>query len=183
MMIVSGALLNDTYYLPEEASGKNTYKCPKCFKNVVLKTSIFKKSKFIHIGETSCDYYNKPREIDVAKNIFIKALRNKKVKEILWQCRKCNGINYRIGEPSVIDYEDGDVITFGMDSEIIITNNGTLKYTFVVTYVHNPKLFKPEPWFEIKVQDIIEERKHLSNIVCSRTRFCKKCTKPSSKVL
>ena len=178
-----GALLSDTYYIPEEAKRKTVYKCPKCFKCVLLKTSLFKKSKFVHYNETSCDYYSTPNEREIAKHILLKALRNRKVKEIMWECKKCEMINYKNREPAVIEYDDNDVITFGMDSEIIITNNGKLKYTFVINYVHNPTIYKPEPWFEIKVEDILEERKHLTNIVCSRHRLCRKCSKPASKVL
>lgn len=172
--------MNGVYTLPRDAKAKAFYRCPKCMRDVFLRKRILKPTKFEHVDETSCDHFSFPDKKELAKQIILNALRKRKIKEIIWSCNKCENANFRIGEPTPIRYDDNDMISLGENSDIIITNNGVVKYTFIISHGHNINLFRPEPWFEFNVEDVLDDHKHLTAAVCIRSHICRHCVKKIS---
>lgn len=184
-----GALLNGKYILPKNAEKNIKYTCPQCNKIAILKKGNIRIPHFAHKVDTNsgCNYYNHPGESDIhklAKHTLADALEKRIVKEIVWECGKCKTVSDGPGFSVDIEYKDGDVVKVeyrgdGYIADVAVLNNGKVRYIFEVLNTHRTTTnCRPEPWFEILADDIVnpEPDMDLDSFVCRRTHYCIPCT-------
>lgn len=173
------------------ANKNNTYKCPSCDKDIILKDGPIRERHFSHLkSDNPCVYYNNPTETDIHKNskLFLKSLIEKEIDiKIIKTCTKCNTIDL-IDLPKIDD-----------NSEVIIEHpfmyNGKQKYADLCIINKNTnkmiilEIFhthqtdendRPEPWYEIKTDELFDKATDIENhlkIKCTRSFICNKCIK------
>ena len=173
-----GAINKETeqYEYPKIANKKNKYKCPHCLKDVIFKKGKIKQPHFAHYkSENPCCYYDRPCESQIhkdAKMLMKKILDDKCNIFIERNCNYCqlNGqpLNYSDNYDIFSDdytettkayieynfkYNDSNKY-----ADIALLENDTIKYIFEIYYKHKTlETDRPEPWFEIKAEDLINK--------------------------
>ena len=156
---------NNEYVRPEDAIKNIQYKCPECRKDIIFKKGKIKRAHFAHKNtENKCMYYIRPSESQKHKDskLRLKALIHKGIKiKIIKNICKCNKI-----EAEVLEYKDG----YKAVNEYSFTLNGLRCYAdlayvknlkiidFIIEVVYTHKTSecsRPEPWYEIKADDIL----------------------------
>lgn len=177
-----GALNKQTneYEYPAIASKLNSYKCPHCSSDVILKKGEIKRHHFAHkTSEKGCTYYERPNESQIhkdAKNLLYSLLKSKTELNIKRKCVRCNGIYHVDGEwkghtISKNNYEDGDPIpmleySFNFNGKnkradvALVYESSNVCDTHIFEICHtNPTLEcdRPEPWFEFNALTLIND--------------------------
>jgi hypothetical protein len=176
-MVLLGAIQvdNDAYILPCDAEKGKLYKCIGCQQKVILKKGNVRKIHFAHHSQTNtCYFFEHPNESEihkVAKYKLYSWLKNKKPIIIGWSCCKPHRYNnYLCGvsegdmEHEVVYAENDEIIVEYRDvnnkyvADVAVINKGVVKYIFEIKHTHSTvSNVRPEPWFEIKAQEIFEE--------------------------
>jgi hypothetical protein len=190
-------VITNEYVLPYKAEKNNKYKCIDCQKKVVLKKGNVRKCHFAHYSQNNCSYYEHPNESELHKEAKYKIaswLKENKSIMLIWECCKIeyNGKRCETMESGMefnIHYEENDtVIIEHRDTnnkyiaDVAVINNNKIKYIFEIKHTHSTSTnIRPEPWFEIKSQEIFEiENKDDEDIILTcirnnKNRYCSNC--------
>ena len=166
------------YEYPKIANKINKYKCPSCDKNVIFRNGKIKQPHFAHYKSNSpCYYYDKPNESQIhkdAKLLMKTLLDNKKCINIYRKCYYCNSnetkyfLNIKIDEyndaRSNIEYKF-NYNDSKKSADVALLQSNELKYIFEICYKNKTKEEnRPEPWFEIKAEQLINETNTGENV-------------------
>ena len=180
------------YEYPKIANKINKYKCPFCEKNVIFRNGKIKQPHFAHYkSDNPCSYYEKPNETQIHKDakLLMKTLLDNKT--LLNFYRKCNYCNEEESDSddSFIDYCNEEVEYFlniktddysdsqayieykfsyndsRKSADVALIQKKEIKYIFEICYKNKTKEEnRPEPWFEIKAETLINETNSGKNI-------------------
>ena len=191
---VQGALQVDTrkYVPPFQACRDKEYACIECKGKVILKRGSIRVPHFAHYHNNSgiaCGYYEHPGESQLHKDAKEKLramLQQQREISVIWNCAKCG---YRDGGRDRVQYQEGDsVIVEYRDpagkyrADVALVSGDAVRYIFEVMNTHATDQehvsFRPEPWFEIKVDSLPDSDWTNISLTCERTdqkRFCADC--------
>jgi len=192
------------YTLPNNGVKHINYKCIDCGQRVILRKGDVRKPHFSHFSPTPsqrCKYYEHPTESQLHKDAKYKLhdkLKHKFPIVLNNNCPKCTTHPAGIYEVD-IDYQDGDdVIMEYRDpsgkyvADVAVVNDNKVRYIFEVKHTHRTTTSRPDPWFEITADNIIEEDSRINDpehpeyedlgqkyyLDCVRTdtsRYCDNC--------
>jgi hypothetical protein len=199
------------YEYPKIANKINKYKCPFCEKDVIFRNGKIKQPHFAHCkSNTPCSYYEKPNETQIhkdAKLLMKTLLDNKTTLNFYRTCNYCNEENdsvksffarcnkeVKLFTHKINDYDDSQAyieykFTYNesrKSADVALTQKNELKYIFEICYKNKTKEEnRPEPWFEIKAETLINETNSGENIKedgeitieCIRDYKCDICKK------
>ena len=175
--------ITNNYEYPRIATKQNKYKCPCCEKDVIFKHGKIKQRHFSHYKSTNnpCYYYEKPIESQIHKDakLMIKTLLdNKTTINIIKNCNYCEQRNcgyienvyYDINEcynentKAVMEYRF-DYNNSKKSADVALIENDKIIYIFEICYKNKTKEEnRPEPWFEINAETLINETNSGENI-------------------
>lgn len=194
--ILMGAINKETnkYEYPRIATKENSYKCPDCDKDVILRKGNVRVHHFAHAHiytDDKCKYYNNPGESQIhkdAKNALKLILETFNIIILSRNCNKCKDIininiekqndNFIVQKEYSFNFNDSKKI-----ADIAYLENDTIKYIFEVCYKHKTDSYgRPEPWFEINAEDFLNKintSDYNDNIKlsCIRSKKCENCIK------
>ena len=199
------------YEYPKIANKINKYKCPFCEKDVIFRNGKIKQPHFAHCkSNTPCSYYEKPNETQIhkdAKLLMKTLLDNKTTLNFYRTCNYCNEENdsvksffarcnkeVKLFTHKINDYDDSQAyieykFTYNesrKSADVALTQKNELKNIFEICYKNKTKEEnRPEPWFEIKAETLINETNSGENIKedgeikieCIRDYKCDICKK------
>ena len=180
------------YEYPKIANKINKYKCPFCEKDVIFRNGKIKQPHFAHYkSENPCSYYEKPNETQIhkdAKLLMKTLLDNKRCINIYRKCYYCNSEESG-SDDSFIIYDNAEIEYFlnikideyndtqanieykfnynnsKKSADVALLKNNELKYIFEICYKNKTKEEnRPEPWFEIKAETLINETNTGENV-------------------
>lgn len=193
--------LTNDYEYPKIADRNNKYKCPNCEKDVIFRKGQIKQPHFAHYkSESPCYYYDKPSESQIhkdAKLLMKKLLDNKTYISINIRCKYCEnrhcpcdkGYDYDLSSDdynentkAVIEYKFNHNNSL-RSADVAFLENEKIKCIFEICYKNKTKdENRPEPWFEIKAEDLINNINSIENIDengviidCIRDFKCEEC--------
>ena len=183
---------NNNYIFPQNASKKRKYYCPDCGEDLIFKKGSIVIPYFSHKSNSKCTYYDHPNESQIhkdAKNKLAQWLKDEKPLKLKIKCSSCNGSC----KNKKIKYKDNDKVIVEYISpckkyiaDVAIINNDNVRYVLEVTNTHrtinNAAEVRPEPWFDISADEIVNTDfdKKKVKLNCIRTdciRFCNDCKK------
>ena len=203
-----GAINKNTnsYEYPKIANKINKYKCPCCEKDVIFRNGSINQPHFAHYKSNNpCYYYEKPNESQIhkdAKLLMKTLLDNKSSIFIERDCNYCkknkdkeqfeytNNYEYIIFSD---DYSDNTKtyleykFTYNNSvkiADVAVVENDKIKYIFEICHTNNTsENNRPEQWFEIKAEDLINKINSGENIdedgnidiKCIRKYKCESC--------
>jgi hypothetical protein len=194
-----GAINKNTnkYEYPRIADKNNKYKCPNCDKNVIFRKGKIKQPHFAHYKSVKpCSYYEKPNEKQIHKDakLLMKTLLDNKNKILFYrECYQClfeeNTIfEYKISDN---DYNENTIASMeyrfnynnsSRSADVALVENKNIKYIFEICYKNKTKEEnRPEPWFEINSEKLINNINSVKNInneiriECIREYKCEYC--------
>ena len=168
--------LTNNYEYPKIANKSNKYKCPFCEKDVIFRNGKIKQPHFAHYKSNNpCSYYEKPNETQIhkdAKLLMKTLLDNKKTIFIERECNYCdtNGRPFNYSDEYEIfsnEYTENTKAYIeykfkynnsNKSADVALVENDKIKYIFEIC--HKNKTLennRPEPWFEIKAECLINK--------------------------
>jgi competence CoiA-like predicted nuclease len=160
-------------YLNKEDKKRN-YQCIICDEKLMLKIGEIKAKHFSHYSKSKCilntsNHIGESKEHLSAKLKLFYLLKNKTPIKILVECPYNHTVNYKNIE---IKYEDEDDIIieynskgFVADIAVVSSLTNQIKYIFEICHSHKTddktKILRPEPWFEIKAEEILNFGKEI----------------------
>lgn len=184
------------YTKPIEASKQDEYICIDCKNDVIIRKGNIRTHHFAHCNKDSkCNFYNTCNESELHKNakqILKYVLENKIPLIIDSKCCKCDKITThkipKITDDSVIvdeyrfDYNGIKI------ADIAYVKNDKLLYIFEIYKTHKTETCdRPEPWFELEANDILEtfnnsllQKMHLT---CTRDITCDTCNENKNGII
>ena len=167
---------NGEYSSPTLASKKHKYKCPDCKAPVCVKQGQIKIHHFAHISTDKCSYFDKPSESQIHKDskLLIKQLLQTVELQIERECFMCNAslMNCTIPIQTNVQIEYRFEYNGLKIADVASLDNGLT--IFEIYHSHRTsEENRPETWFEINVQDLIEIKDN--KLSCMRRINCDKC--------
>jgi len=168
----------NSYEYPKIANKINKYKCPFCETNVIFRNGKIKKPHFAHYkSDNPCSYYEHPNETQIhkdAKLLMKTVLDNKRLINIYRKCYYCyedpeDFLNitkeeYNDNVSAVIEHKF-NYNNSNRSADVALLHNKKIKYIFEICYKNPTKEEnRPEPWFEIKAETLINETNSGENI-------------------
>jgi hypothetical protein len=192
---------SNNYEHPKIASKKCKYKCPDCEKDVIFKKGTILKPHFAHYKSGNpCYYYDKPSETQIHKDakLLLKTLLDNNY-EICFhrECYKClfeeptifehkiSKNDYNENSKSIMEYKFM-YNNSNRSADVALIENNDIKYIFEICYKNKTKEEnRPEPWFEINAEDLINkinsgeiiDEEGTITIQCIRDYKCDECIK------
>jgi hypothetical protein len=185
------------YEYPKIASKKNSYECPTCKTDVIFRKGQIKQPHFAHKKTgNSCCHYTGPSESQIhkdAKMLFKSLLENSNKILLNRKCMKRNICkNYEIIKINeIFDFKKHSVVLehqflhYGEKrvADIALIKDGAIEAIFEICYRNKTEEgARPEPWFEIDAEKIINVANAESNkceiltIDCMRSLYeCADC--------
>jgi uncharacterized protein YkuJ len=193
-MLSLGAFNVDTgeYVHPRFANKKDKYKCPDCGKGLILAKGNIRVHHFRHPKDSvnPCNHYSNPTESQIHKDAkrLIKSLLERKIPiSLIRSCVCCEKKEVyeipEISETSVIQEE----WTFEHNgkkkiADVAYLEDGERFCLFEMCYTHKTRSEdRPEPWFEIDAETLIQMVNDNNNSVtslvipCIRLEKCEVC--------
>ncbi len=185
------------YVSPGKAEKGHTFSCVDCKQKVIFRKGTVRVPHFAHYSPTNtCTYFEHPSESQQHKDAKVKLaewLRDRKIEFINWSCKVkkgsylcnnldncCDEIEHKEGDTVQLEYRDpgGKYV-----ADVAILNNNTVRYIFEVLHTHRTITeCRPEPWYEISTEDILEfahEPDYIPELSCRRmapkVRKCEDC--------
>ena len=165
------------YEYPKIANKINKYICPFCEKDVIFRNGKIKQPHFAHYkSDNPCSYYDKPNETQIHKDakLLMKTLLDNKFSINIY--RKCyydekkqyflhiTKEEYNESVNAVIEYKF-NYNNSKRSADVVLLKNNEMKYIFEICYKNKTKEEnRPEPWFEIKAETLINETNSGKNI-------------------
>ena len=180
-----GALNTQTrrYITPDRANKHDDYTCPDCDKSLTFCSGKVKKPYFRHsvVAANPCTYYEHPSESQIHKDAKYRLKARLEINSPLQCTRKC----YECAKDNLIILNaESKTVTvehrFQHNSSLqiadvaIVNPDGTINSILEVLHTHKT-LIRPEPWFELRANDIIKSPIDFSDIQCHRKEKCKDC--------
>lgn len=191
MKIIGAYELNTNRYIfPNDAKKSEKYKCPDCNEVLIFKKGSIVIPHFSHKSNSKCTYYDHPSESQIhkdAKNKLAQWLQDKKPLRLKTKCSSCNGpcknkkIKYKENDKVVVEYISSCKKYI---ADVAIINDDNVRYVLEVTNTHrtidNAAEVRPEPWFDISADEIVnidfdKEKVKLNCIRTDCSRFCNDC--------
>ena len=186
-----GAINKNTnkYEYPAIALKSNTYSCPKCERDVILKKGEIKAHHFAHYcSDNPCGYYNHPGESDIHKDakLLLKVLLENRANICINKkcvcCQHTLLINQKYTEnATIIDEHKFQYNNSTKKADVACLDSSTIQCIYEIYYTHKTKdEHRPEPWYEIDAQkllcnsDIMNNHK-IINLYCIRKYKCNNC--------
>lgn len=188
---------NNNYIFPQNASKKRKYYCPDCGEDLIFKKGSIVIPYFSHKSNSKCTYYDHPSESQIhkdAKNKLAQWLQDKKPLKLKIKCNSCNGSC----KNKKIKYKDNDKVIIEYISpckkyiaDVAIINNDNVRYVLEVTNTHrtidNAADVRPEPWFDISADEIVntdfdKKKVKLNCIREDHSKFCSDCKESKNLV-
>lgn len=195
-----GALEKETgnYVYPLIARKGIKYACPSCERDVIFKAGAIKKPYFAHKKSTSpCFYYDRPNETQIhkeGKQILDRVLRDKRSFEVLRECKHCftrNALHVMFSSEEYENTESKIEYRFVFNektrvADVALLKDSNLFAVFEVLHSHATlEGDRPEPWFEFRGIEIIEECNKQSDTMlqlrCVRQYKCNECIQREKK--
>lgn len=189
-----GALEKETghYVYPLIARKGIQYACPSCERDVTFKLGKIKKPHFAHKpSQNPCFYYDRPNESEIhkeAKLVLDRVLKDRRPFEILRECKHCftgNAMKVMFSSETFENTESKIEYRFVFEEKIKVADVALLKdnnlfAVFEVLYSHATlEGDRPEPWFEFKgleiIQDCNKRSETLLQLRCVRQHKCDMC--------
>jgi len=182
--------LTNQYEYPRIAEKTNTYICPDCKKDVILRKGDIRSHHFAHYKSiNSCVYYERPGESQIHKDakMAFKLLLEENNIHFKRVCKNCkNSCKYIIDKSTDTPNIQLEHHFIFKDSrkkaDIAYLDGSSIKYIFEICYKHKTHVDnRPEPWFEIdaeKLLYLINTQINLNNIIeidCIRNEKCNEC--------
>jgi flagellar biosynthesis GTPase FlhF len=164
------------YEYPKIANKINKYKCPFCEKCVIFRNGKIKQPHFAHYkSDNPCSYYDRPNESQIHKDAKMLMKRLLDDKHIIFISRYCNycqtnnrPFNYSDDYDILSDEYTENTKTHieykfkhndsNKSADVALVENDKIKYIFEICYKNKTmENNRPEPWFEIKAQDLINK--------------------------
>jgi hypothetical protein len=199
-MSAHGAIDTETqaYVVPRNASRGRNYVCVDCSQRVVFRCGDVRLPHFAHFTPSiKCTYYNTTApESDQhkhAKQLLKTWLIARKPITFGWACKaqtkfgSCNtmssdtehSIEYKDGDEVVLEYRDP---ARKYIADVAVVNSGQVRYIIEVVHSHRTiTMCRPEPWFEVRANDIDEGLHYgddeiiLDDCRINSSRFCSNC--------
>ena len=164
-----GALTSEGEYIsPETASKHISYKCPECERDVVFKKGKINRPHFAHKKSSDpCTYYtSRPSETQKHKEakFRLKFLIDKGInisinKIICSSCKKSKIINLEYHGGSFCQIEHRFEINGQKKIADLAYIDSSKNISFILEVLHTHKTIesaRPEPWFELGADDILQ---------------------------
>ena len=196
-MSTHGAIDVETkaYVLPQQATKGRSYVCADCSQRVTFRHGEVRTPHFAHyVPTTKCTYYSLTSgESDShkhAKFLLQKWLTEKRPITFCWTCQnQSQWGSCGVGSENAIVYKDGDeVVVEYRDplrkyvADIAVLNGGKVRYIVEIVHSHRTSTTcRPEPWYEVKANDIDEGCHYQDPIVylddcrMNNPRYCANC--------
>jgi hypothetical protein len=196
---IMGAFNKDKQYtIPQNAIKGQTYECPECKEELVLKKGNIRVHHFSHKKDTSCKYLDKPSESYQhlgAKHLIRYKLQNTPI-QINRQCSMCqNTITFNIPQCDntvySVELEHRFMLLCNRGCKIIVKNNegGDLRIADIailnkqgishiieILYTHKTdKNNRIDPWFEIDARKVLSSDINNNVFDCVREDICENC--------
>jgi hypothetical protein len=205
-----GAINKNTnsYEYPKIANKINKYKCPFCDKDVIFRNGSINQPHFAHYKSNNpCNYYERPNESQIhkdAKLLMKKLLDSKSSIFIERDCNYCEK-NEKCEKNKKFYNDNYEYIIFSDEytentkiyleykftynnsvkiADVAVVENDKIKYIFEICNTNKTsENNRPEPWFEIKAEDLINKINSGENIdedgnidiKCIRKYKCESC--------
>lgn len=188
-----GAFNVDTneYVHPRFANKKDKYKCPECGKGLILVQGDIRIHHFRHPKDSvnPCNHYSNPTESQIHKDAkrLIKSLLERKIPISLnRKCVCCEKVENHeipeISETSVIQEEWSFDYNGLKIADVAYLEDGERFCLFEIYHTHKTRSEdRPEPWFEINAETLIQMVNDNNNSVtslvipCVRVEKCEVC--------
>ena len=153
-----------SYVCPKYALKTEKYKCIDCEKDLILRQGDIRKYHFAHKKDNDCEYYNKPSESQIHKDakLLLKSLIVKGLQiHINYNCNNCNN-DFTTTIPKYnnnksIELEHRFEYNGIKIADIAYIKNDKILCIFEICYKNATKEEnRPEPWFEIDAETLIE---------------------------
>ena len=198
VLLTLGAINKKTnnYEPPYLANKKETYKCPDCDKDVMLRKGEILRPHFAHYkSDKPCNYYNHPGESQIhkdAKMLMKSLIENKTHIQFIRECASCK-INAELYLPEITK---DSIVTleyrFKYEGKLRIadvaqhTLNGEIKGIYEICNTHKTcSENRPEPWVEIDVNSLLTSVNKSTGpliITCVRCEKCKDCIDKENRI-
>jgi hypothetical protein len=194
-----GAIDTDTqdYVLPGRALKGRSYVCADCSQRVIFRSGDVRIPHFAHYSPTTrCTYYSTTAgESDAhkhAKLLIESWICARRPIAFTWNCQEqqafgsCGSMTQRI----LIDYKDGDEVVLEYRSpsgsyvaDVAVVNAGVVRFIIEVVHTHRTVTTdRPEPWVEVRADQVAHETAHSGTNIClddcriKNPRTCSNCS-------
>jgi hypothetical protein len=184
------------YVIPAKALKGRQYVCADCSQRVIFRRGEVRTPHFAHfVPTTKCTYYNTTAgESDShkhAKFLLQEWIVARRPICFVWGCQQQQAFgSCGTFVEHILDYKDGDEVVLEYRSptgnyiaDIAVLNGNEVRYIIEVVHSHHTTTScRPEPWFEVKANDIHEgchyggEVVNLDDCRIKNTRFCPNCS-------
>jgi hypothetical protein len=164
-------IFTNLYTSPNLATKNSKYKCVECSEPVIFKKGNIRVPHFSHYANSNCTYYDHPNESQIHKDAKLRILLwlEKGIQiNILKECYECNykhciALNYISTDQFKLEYRF-DLNNLYRADLAVLSRENQLKYIIEVKNKHKTEEDRrPEPWFEIEAEEIIQ--KELNNFI------------------
>lgn len=183
--------ITNQYEYPRIAVKTNTYSCPDCKNDVILRKGTIRVHHFAHYkSDNPCNYYERPGESQIHKDAKMALKTILEEGKDIYFVRSCGSYNHtnkhhieKKTEQSIIQLEYRFTFNDSQKiADIAYLNAGLIKYIFEICYKHKTREdIRPEPWFEINAEKLLEDinRERLQGdtleLKCIRNKLCSDC--------
>ena len=153
--------ISKKYVFPDQAIRGGSYHCDECQQEVILKKGHIRRAHFAHCVKNHCTYFEHPSESQMHKGAKLRIcdwLTHRKTIEIIRSCTTCGDtITFNIitdlNDHAICEYRG----THYVADVALISSNTVVKYIFEIKHTHATTTnVRPEPWFEITSNQILE---------------------------
>lgn len=189
MHFLCGAINKATgiHTIPELAVKSDSYVCPECNKEVIIRKGKIRVAHFSHKASTNpCNYYDRPNESQIHKEAKYRLktfLENNCRIIFTFKCPKHNYASretFNLFEKEVVITEFRDPKGSYVADLAIIKEDSSPKVIFEILYTHKTTRSRPEPWFEVNALDVLNtsfsiDTDELHFQCCRAPRMCGIC--------
>jgi hypothetical protein len=180
--------------IPRFANKANSYKCPECSRDVILKKGKIRSPHFAHNkSDSPCNFYKSPNESQIHKEakIVMKSLLDNKSEMMFFRdCNQCKDTiestisktNYTADTTAVLEYRFKHNNS-NKSADVAMIEGDKLINIFEICHTHKTdESNRPNniDWYEINANDLITiiniQKEHDPIIIhCMRNMKCCKC--------
>ena len=189
-MYILGAFDKEGVYSTPNAAAKGAdYTCIDCGGRVMLRQGKVRRAHFAHYSG-ACSCYSSPNESQLHKDVKLKMaelLKHKRSIKVRRICKDCNltrsmhEIEHLNGDSVQIEFRDPNN---KFVADVAVVNDGRIRYIFEIMHTHaTTTQVRPEPWFEITVEEMFQHDLDADNIelLDNRDDACLGCRKWTSQ--
>ena len=178
------------YIFPTQANKQDDFMCIDCGNDVICRKGEIRVHHFAHCKEDAkCDFYNKPNETQIHKSaqLLLKSVLEQKIQLTIYdKCIKCDKTcaNHilEVSEHASIEIEYRFEYNGVKIADVAYIENNEILCVFEIYNTHKTQTEnRPEPWFELDAQNLIDVVSQYSvddngiNLNCIRNKTCDDC--------